>query len=79
MKDDQTPATKADIQEFKDDLRSELQDFRHTMDRRFSRVDDYIDKILHILVNRDEEVREALKEHERRIKRVEKRVGIAAN
>lgn len=47
-------------------------------DRRFDNVDEDIDKILVLVGNIDARLQPSIGDHERRIKRLERRVGISA-
>ncbi|MSR56017.1 MAG: hypothetical protein EXS09_22505 [Gemmataceae bacterium] len=64
-------ATKADIQQLEQRLIG-------LMDQRFDRVNDAIDRVRTVVVNLDKRLALELEDHEQRITRLERRVGIAA-
>jgi hypothetical protein len=69
MKDDATPATKADLQQLE-------ARFTGSMDERFARVHEDIDRIINILVNVQQTLSSGEMSHEKRITRLERHVGL---
>jgi hypothetical protein len=102
MKDDQSPATKADLfrletatkadllrseQATKIDIASTKADllrfetetkanFQY-VNKKIDKLDTDIDKVLQILINMSADIKPQVKDHERRIKRLEKHSGLA--
>lgn len=67
MTDDQTPATKGDLHRLES-----------RMEQGFQRLDDAIDRVLTVLINVDKRLTQSVDDHERRIRRLEQTVGVAA-
>lgn len=64
MDDDGTPATKGDLRALK-------MHFGSSMDEKFEKVNAGIDQVLTVLVNVDKRLTGKVKEHDRRIRRLE--------
>jgi hypothetical protein len=71
MKDDSTPATKADMHRLEAEMKTEMRQMANSLNQA-------IDQVLTVLVNIDKRLTGAVDSHEWRIKRLETRVGIAA-
>ena len=76
MTDDTTPATKADIERLIELMDRRFESVNDGLDRRFGYVNDGIDRVLAVLVNVDKRLTEDVKDHEQRITRLERRIGI---
>ena len=74
MKDDSTPATKADINR----LDGNIQRLETEMREMAKGLHAAIDQVLAVLVNVDKRLTDSVENHERRITRLEARVGIGA-
>ena len=77
MKDDQTPATKADVRALAESTKADHRELTESMNLRFERLNDSLDRVLDVLVNVDKRLTHDLKDHVRRITRLERREGIA--
>lgn len=84
--DDIQPATKGDIRNFatkddlkafatRDELQSEIQKLSMKMDKGFARVEASIDQVLTVVVNMNKRFGGQVDDHERRITRLERKVG----
>lgn len=79
-KDANPPATQADISRLDhklDTLIGSLNDFTRDTDRRFKLLFDDIDRIVSILGHIDDQLTPQVRDHERRISRLEKKAGLA--
>lgn len=72
MTDDQSPATKADLKS----LETQIRLLEASFDRRMNRLHEAIDRVLDVLVNVDRRLTLAVGDHERRICRLEQRLGV---
>lgn len=80
-KDTNQPATQADVARLDDKLDTligTLNEFARDTDRRFNILFQDVDCIVSILGKIDEQLTSQFRDHERRIKRLEKKVGLAA-
>ena len=60
-------------------LAESLQRFAGSIEHRFDKVNDDIDKVLTLLCNVDKRLSDSFESHERRIRRLEKHVGFVAS
>ena len=72
MDDSSSPATKADIQE----LANTMQQGFDGMDRKFNKVWEYMDRMMAALTSIDDRLQQRTSDHERRITRLEREVGV---
>ena len=71
-------AVKIDIQRVESTLKTDIQQLAALMDMRFTRVNDSIDTVLDVLVNMKNQLAPEVKDHKKRITRLERHVGIVA-
>lgn len=76
MTDDQTPASKADLKHLETQFRVELSCMETSMHRKMDSLHETIDRVLDVLVNVDRRLTLAVGDHERRICRLEHRLGV---
>ncbi|MSR86845.1 hypothetical protein EXS70_01585 [Candidatus Peribacteria bacterium] len=67
--DDNTPATKGDLQRLEMGLEKRLTD---SMDIRFKSVNEGIDQVLDVLIHGEKRTKRKLQNHEQRIRVIEK-------